>query len=771
MSQSFPVQPTLTSQPSANLLEDSQKFIRKETFAFDDMLSEMPDDAHAELLFRLSQLYKKQEVHIEELTQEVQRLQGKLLRMSMANAADKSILPELPPTPQAKPEDTVSLSLEADVADGEEVPKERTEPLDQGNSGDIPPSSSEVEPAACELPSDFFNESRSEFGKNARKVELLPRWGERVSWETGRIAVAPPSQSNLEDRRLESEGTKDTVERRGCQRFILLPSDPKRMIWDLTGMVLLVYDMIVIPISAFEPEETTFTALMEWLTQIFWTFDVVMSLLTGYVHKGQLVMSPWAILINYLKTWFVLDLVVVGPDWVMTFIQLSAPSDEEGGTSVSRLMRSIRVVRTVRLLRLVKLKRVIDMAKDRITSEVVFILLNILKLIVLLLLVNHFVASLWYLMGGLGNPGQLNWRDVYRMQPQQESIEYRYATALHWSLTQFTPATVDDVHPQNMVERTFAILVLIFGLVLFSSFVSSITASMTQLRNMQEDRSKQFWLLRRYLLQKKVPQELNFKVLRYTEYATSRSGEAIPEHRITILNVLTKQLQSELRFVTHFGCVKQHGFFKLVSVMNESVLHMMSGGKALHFKALAAQDPLFEIMDLPTCMYFVEQGQVQYTQGHSGLQTGTFAPSSFESENFVPPDLLMPTTPTEGGIAIGKGGHLCEIVLWANWKHVGSARAIYESNIVQVNAKGFGECIRRDPAIDSMAAMYARMFVKVVNDPDRILDEEQEICNDQTTALADSLSEYSPDTENLNPKNFMSRIVALAKRRDRTITS
>ena len=30
---------------------------------------------------------------------------------------------------------------------------------------------------------------------------------------------------------------------------------------------------------------------------------------------------------------------------------------------------------------------------------------------------------------------------VYGMQPQQQSIEYRYATALHWSLTQFTPAT------------------------------------------------------------------------------------------------------------------------------------------------------------------------------------------------------------------------------------------------------------------------------------------------------------------------------------------
>jgi len=483
-------------------------------------------------------------------------------------------------------------------------------------------------------------------------------------------------------------------------------------------------------------------------------------------------MSPWAILIHYLKTWFVLDLVVVGPDWVMTFIQLSAPTDEEGGTSVSRLMRSIRVVRTVRLLRLVKLKRVIDMAKDRITSEVVFILLNILKLIVLLLLVNHFVASLWYLMGGLANPGQSNWRDVYGMQPQQQSIEYRYATALHWSLTQFTPATV-DVHPQNLVERTFAILVLIFGLVLFSSFVSSITASMTQLRNMQEDKSKQFWLLRRYLLQKKVPQELNFKVLRYTEYATSRSGEAIPEHRITILNVLTKQLQSELRFVTHFGCVRQHGFFRLVCVMNESILHLMSSGKALVLKALASQDPLFEIVDPPFCMYFVEQGQIQYTQAQSGvLASGTFAPSSFESEGFLPtdPDVLMPATPMEGGTAIGKGGNLCEIALWAHWKHVGSARAVYESNIVQVIAKGFADCIRRDPAVDSMAAMYARMFVKMVNDPDRILEDEQEVCNDQTTALAESLNEYSPDTENMNPKNLMSRIMALAKRRDRAVS-
>lgn len=130
------------------------------------------------------------------------------------------------------------------------------------------------------------------------------------------------------------------------------------------------------------------------------------------------------------------------------------------------------------------------------------------------------------------------------------------------------------------------------------------------------------------------------------------------------------------------------------------------------------------------------------------------------------PETVQPVTPTESGIAIGKGGHLCEIVLWAQWRHVGSARAIHESNIVQVIAKGFAECIRRDPAVDSVAAMYARMFVQLANDRERIPEDWQEICNDEMTALTDSLSEYSPDSE--TPKNLMSRIMALTKPKARS---
>ncbi|CAK9115210.1 unnamed protein product [Durusdinium trenchii] len=142
------MQPTLMHQPSANLTiltnEDSQKntsIYRKESLALDDLLSEREDPA-MELLGRLSELFKKQEVQIQTLNDEVQRLQGRIRRISLENADLKSN----PTTPQAyKPEELPENFLQLKIMRGpsrgppeheDEVPDEHTE-----QSREMPPSS------------------------------------------------------------------------------------------------------------------------------------------------------------------------------------------------------------------------------------------------------------------------------------------------------------------------------------------------------------------------------------------------------------------------------------------------------------------------------------------------------------------------------------------------------------------------------------------------------------------------------------------------------
>merc|ERR1712226_138212 len=102
-----------------------------------------------------------------------------------------------------------------------------------------------------------------------------------------------------------------------------------------------------------------------------------MSCVTGIVEEGCTVMIPQRILRAYFRSWFFLDIIVVGPDWVFTLMDLAGGSDTDNSTGASKLLRVLRVVRTVRLLRLAKLQRILALAKDKIETELAFILASI----------------------------------------------------------------------------------------------------------------------------------------------------------------------------------------------------------------------------------------------------------------------------------------------------------------------------------------------------------------------------------------------------------
>merc|ERR1719313_3303854 len=90
-------------------------------------------------------------------------------------------------------------------------------------------------------------------------------------------------------------------------------------------------------------------------------------------------------------------------------------------------------------------------------------------------------------------------------------LGYQYLSSLHWTLTQFTPAGM-EVYPHNSIERAFAVIVLLFALLFFSSFLSSITSCMTQLRQLNYATNHQFSLLRRFLKERNIAPELSIRI-------------------------------------------------------------------------------------------------------------------------------------------------------------------------------------------------------------------------------------------------------------------
>merc|ERR1712151_526597 len=125
------------------------------------------------------------------------------------------------------------------------------------------------------------------------------------------------------------------------------------------------------------------------------------------------------------------------------------------------------------------------MRYDTIDNEYSFIIAEVIKLMVFILMLNHFIACGWWMIGRASLSLELNswitWSEPFR----DFGVGYQYATSLHWTLTQFTPASMDVV-ARNILERFYSIIVLIFAMVAFSSIIGSITSSMTVIRSMNK---------------------------------------------------------------------------------------------------------------------------------------------------------------------------------------------------------------------------------------------------------------------------------------------
>lgn len=139
------------------------------------------------------------------------------------------------------------------------------------------------------------------------------------------------------------------------RRFIGLPTHPRRVAWDLVGGVLILFDLVTIPLKVFDPPEDSFSVFMDWFALVFWTLNMFASLTVAYLKNGIYEMDPIKILANYMKFWFWIDLIVVGPDWGFSIAQAAMGTQSNAGSSV-KLLRILRLVRCMRLLRLAKLK-------------------------------------------------------------------------------------------------------------------------------------------------------------------------------------------------------------------------------------------------------------------------------------------------------------------------------------------------------------------------------------------------------------------------------
>jgi len=509
--------------------------------------------------------------------------------------------------------------------------------------------------------------------------------------------------------------------------YILSPTSRLRLCWDIITMVLVAHDMAVIPVEmAFETGDNLMSDLLFYPCLLFWSADIPLTFMTGIYRKGRVETNSCHIAKEYVCTWLLLDVSMVAAIWSEAIIGLENRGVQLG--RVGKTLRIVRVVRSMRLLRLVKIRKIIEDLQERVTSEHFHILMNVLKMILIIVCTNHFIACGWWALGvsgpRQGGPGaERSWTSNFGLQ--DDDLSYQYFTALHWSLTQFTPASM-EIFPRSLSERIFAVLVLVFAMIVFSSFVSSITAAMTQLRQLSSSMDKHWVMLRRYLRARNTPTALTVRIMRCVEHQLSHRKDEIPESDVALLQHLSKPLQMELLSHIYAPILMRHPFFRRYGQVDPVAMQHVCHS-AVQRISLSTGDNLFTEACRGEQMFFVRSGRLRYYPSSSYSRAVSNTQTQEDSTSLSHRSSGACRKTSSAALArsaamkliqefiFDKEEWFCESSLWCPWAHWGSMVAMRMAEVIAVNAPIFADISARYRLVASGAQLYATAFVERLN--------------------------------------------------------
>ena len=213
------------------------------------------------------------------------------------------------------------------------------------------------------------------------------------------------------------------------QRFVCRPQGTVQLAWSFLACVFILWDVITMPLEMFS---------VPWLMQVldvagivtfsFWTIDIPLHFIFGIQLEGTLELRPSKLAGIYLRSWFVLDVLVVMIDIFVFILEAVLTGGMEGSMIRSaRYLRVLRLLRLVRLLRVIKLTRELTLLANRFLSTHAFMVMKIVAGLCMMIAMNHLIACVWYGLASMRSGTSDNW--VTAMGLEEAGFGHSYAAS------------------------------------------------------------------------------------------------------------------------------------------------------------------------------------------------------------------------------------------------------------------------------------------------------------------------------------------------------
>lgn len=393
--------------------------------------------------------------------------------------------------------------------------------------------------------------------------------------------------------------------------YYIEPNNSFIFIFDMILAVLSLLSFIHLPFEiAFIHQATQgtlfFNFIFNTIIDLLYLIDIIIAVFKGYYDlEEHFIFKNNDICFHYFKGWFILDFIAAIPlNFLLDYILIFYPKSKFTQATLQIYSNDeYTLVHLFRLFRLIKGFKIIFnnlfmkyLKKNCFDSmmESKWALINI-SLLFFFASVNLF-GCIFIFLGYNHFP---NWFELKELEPYD--VLGIYIASIYFILMTIVSIGYGDISSANMSERIFNVFLLIFGIMLYSWAISTISKQIEDTNEKAIEYNQKLKLLEQIKLShKKFPPLLNEKIQRYLYYNYEHDQSNVE----IILNQLPGILRNALIYNMYRPILENFTFFKSFANNNFCVRVLIAFKPIVYLK----NERLIHEGDYLEEMFFVKKG-------------------------------------------------------------------------------------------------------------------------------------------------------------------
>ncbi|KAI6225500.1 PAS fold and Ion transport and Cyclic nucleotide-binding domain containing protein [Aphelenchoides fujianensis] len=395
---------------------------------------------------------------------------------------------------------------------------------------------------------------------------------------------------------------------------IILHYSGFKTVWDWSILALTFYTAFMVPFNiAFKNRDPPpsgfidYVALMDSIVDVIFFADILLNFHTTFVGPGgEVVIEPSIIRRNYLKSWFVIDLLSCLP---YDIFYMFKHDDERIGSLFSAL-------KVVRLLRLGRVARKLDNYLEYGAATL------------LLLLCAFILVAHWYGIGEYEmrlrvlDPGR---PDGWLMKLSNDlkmpfnltastdtkliggpDKAHSYISALYFTMSCMSTVGFGNIASTTFGEKCFGVFLMVISALLYAAIFGHMTGIVQQMTSSTVRYHQMISDIREFIKLQEVPRELADRVTDYV-VSTWAMTKGIDTNRV--LGYCPKDMKADICVHLNRKVFNEHSCFRLAS---DGCLRSLA--MYLESNHAAPGDLLYHTGELVDALWFVVSGSLEVIQ-------------------------------------------------------------------------------------------------------------------------------------------------------------